>query len=220
MSIEALKLALEALENSVDLVREDAYNAEKLYGNYPSRQGKVAGLKVLADDHEKAITAIKVALAAPVQEPVAWVPITEPYPPGDELDILMGDGSILCAVLPQADGDLWWGGSGTGEKFIDPQYTNVTHWRIHSDTTPPAAQREPDELTIAYMSGLYDGKKHAKQREWVGLTEEELDEAETEGGKSYKRWTSRIRGQMLRQQDSLQWHVSRAIEAKLKEKNT
>jgi hypothetical protein len=70
---KALDLALEALENSVDLVREDAYNAEKLYGNYPSRQGKVAGLKVLADDHEKAITAIKQALAAPVQEPVAWM---------------------------------------------------------------------------------------------------------------------------------------------------
>jgi hypothetical protein len=70
MKDEALKLALEALENSVDLVREDAYNAEKLYGNYPSRQGKVAGLKVLADDHEKAITAIKQALAAPVQEPM------------------------------------------------------------------------------------------------------------------------------------------------------
>jgi hypothetical protein len=72
----ALNLALEALENSVDLVREDAYNAEKLYGNYPSRQGKVAGLKVLADDHEKAITAINQALAAPVQpeqEPVAWL---------------------------------------------------------------------------------------------------------------------------------------------------
>jgi hypothetical protein len=68
MEREALKLALEALENSVDLVREDAYNAEKLYGNYPSRQGKVGGLKVLADDHEKAITAIKEALAQPAQE--------------------------------------------------------------------------------------------------------------------------------------------------------
>jgi len=61
---EALRLALEALENSVDLVREDAYNAEQLYGNYPARQGKVRGLKVLADDHEKAITAIKAALEA------------------------------------------------------------------------------------------------------------------------------------------------------------
>ena len=63
MSKEAMKLALEALENSVDLVREDAYQAEKLYGNYPARQGKVNGLKVLADDHEKAITALQKALA-------------------------------------------------------------------------------------------------------------------------------------------------------------
>ena len=60
---EALDKALEALENSVDLVREDAYQAEKLYGNYPTRQGKVNGLKVLADDHEKAITALREALA-------------------------------------------------------------------------------------------------------------------------------------------------------------
>lgn len=36
-----------------------------------------------------------------------------------------------------------------------------------------AAQREPDELTIAYMSGLYDGKKHAAQRQWAGLTSQD-----------------------------------------------
>jgi len=71
MKDEALKLALEALENSVDLVVEDAYNAEKLYGNYPTRQGKVGGLKVLAEQHKQAITAIKEALAQPEQEPVA-----------------------------------------------------------------------------------------------------------------------------------------------------
>ena len=65
---EAMKLALEALENSVDLVREDAYQAEKLYGNYPTRQGKVAGLKVLADDHEKAISALREALEQPAQK--------------------------------------------------------------------------------------------------------------------------------------------------------
>jgi hypothetical protein len=85
---EALDLALEALENSVDLVREDAYNAEKLYGNYPSRQGKVAGLKVLADDHEKAITAIKQARALDKKaenarelgldyEPVAYIRVSK-----------------------------------------------------------------------------------------------------------------------------------------------
>jgi hypothetical protein len=94
MKDEALRMALEALENSVDLVREDAYNAEKLYGNYPSRQGKVGGLKVLADDHEKAITAIRQALAAPVPmahivgeidhagkvwTPAQPAPVQEPY---------------------------------------------------------------------------------------------------------------------------------------------
>ena len=67
---EALKLALEALLNSVDLVVEDAYNAEQLYGNYPTRQGKVGGLKVLAEQHKQAITAIKEALAQPAQAEV------------------------------------------------------------------------------------------------------------------------------------------------------
>jgi hypothetical protein len=67
---DLMQQALDALENSVDLVREDAYQAEKLYGNYPTRQGKVNGLKVLADDHEKAITALTERLAQPEQETV------------------------------------------------------------------------------------------------------------------------------------------------------
>ena len=40
-----------------------------------------------------------------------------------------------------------------------------------------AEKQEPDELTIAYMSGFYDGKnKYAPRREWVGLTDEEAAE--------------------------------------------
>jgi len=70
---ELMHQALDALENIVDLVREDAYNAEELYGNYPTRQGKVGGLKVLADDHEKAITALRDRLAKPEQEPVMFL---------------------------------------------------------------------------------------------------------------------------------------------------
>jgi hypothetical protein len=68
---EALKLALEALEESVDLVREDYENAKKLYGNYPSRQARLLGMEDGLLKHEAAITAIKQALAAPVQE-VSW----------------------------------------------------------------------------------------------------------------------------------------------------
>jgi hypothetical protein len=90
----------------------------------------------------------------PAQEPVAWHSIETMYPQGEMLDIRMGNGSILCDVWPQSDGDLWWEGSGTGEKFIDPKYANVTHWRVHSDTTSP-------------------------QRPWVGLTAEEAAECWT-----------------------------------------
>ena len=34
-------------------------------------------------------------------------------------------------------------------------------------------EQEPDDLTIAYMTGFHDGKK---KREWVGLTDEEVME--------------------------------------------
>jgi hypothetical protein len=63
----------------------------------------------------------------------------------------------------------------------------------------PAPVQEPDrgdELTIAYMSGLHDGKK---KREWVGLTDEEMQAL----------WDRYAHMEMMR-----------AIEAKLKEKNT
>jgi hypothetical protein len=55
-------------------------------------------------------------------------------------------------------------------------------------------QPEPDELNIAYMSGLYDGKK---KRPWVGLTEKEILEC--------------------RSANHLYFY--KVIEAKLKEKN-
>jgi hypothetical protein len=94
------------------------------------------------------------------QEPVGWHLIEALYPQGERLDIRMGDGSILCNLLPQADGDLWWDGSGTGEKFIDPVYADVTHWRIHSNTHPP-------------------------QRTWVGLTDEEVAKCYADSAEKY-----------------------------------
>jgi hypothetical protein len=65
---EALDKALEALEESVDLVREDYENAKKLYGNYPSRQARLLGMEDGLLKHEAAIAAIKQARSAPVQE--------------------------------------------------------------------------------------------------------------------------------------------------------
>lgn len=66
-----------------------------------------------------------------------------------------------------------------------------------------AAQPEPDELTIAYMSGLYDGKKHAAQREWVGLTDEDVT------------WLCNT----AKSHDQTWGMFVRTIEAKLKAKN-
>jgi hypothetical protein len=57
-----------------------------------------------------------------------------------------------------------------------------------------------DELTIAYQSGYYDGKK-AAQRPWVGLTDDEVYKiAFTLEGEHWKK-------------------IANAIESKLKDKN-
>ena len=49
---------------------------------------------------------------------------------GTTVDIMLADGSVLCGCIPQADGDLWWDGAGTGERFIDPVYTSVLKCRV------------------------------------------------------------------------------------------
>ena len=58
----ALRLAREALENSVDLVSNEAREAESLYGKYPSRLARVQGLVALEVAHQTAIKAIDEAL--------------------------------------------------------------------------------------------------------------------------------------------------------------
>ena len=63
MSKEAMKLALEALENSIDLVSHEARNAEELYGKYPTRLARIQGLVAFEVAHEKAIAALRQALA-------------------------------------------------------------------------------------------------------------------------------------------------------------
>ena len=73
--IEALKRALEALEESLGYVQEEAENAQRLYGQYPTRQARIQGLKDDARKHMEAITATREALAEQPaqQEPVAWI---------------------------------------------------------------------------------------------------------------------------------------------------
>lgn len=58
-----------------------------------------------------------------------------------------------------------------------------------------------------------------QQREWQGLTEDEIYDCEKVGAIHYQRHKCAIRGQQLTPADDPQWHFARAIEAKLKEKN-
>ena len=70
-------------------------------------------------------------------------------------------------------------------------------------------EQESDDLTIAYMSGFHDGK-NTPQREWVGLTEEEIDSLnfiQVEGCQCSLSYIDGIE------------EFAKSIEAKLREKN-
>ena len=90
---------------------------------------------------------------------------------------------------------------GSGCQYCNPEYL---------DDDDDTQVYQDDALTIAYQSGYYDGKK-AAQRPWVGLTDEEIQQGyETTG-----------HYQTLRPQDKFAvFALAKAIEAKLKEKNT
>lgn len=135
---------VEGMEVSIDVSTADHDSGNRLFGTVTlaqQNQNSKHGLILLVQDPSP-----NFKQPLPAQEPVAWKTMEAKYPSLEKLDIRMGDGSILCDVWPQSDGDFWWAGSGTGEKFIDPKYADVTHWRVHSDTTAPP-QRGWVELT-------------------------------------------------------------------------
>ena len=114
---KALDKALEALEESVDLVREDYENAKKLYGNYPSRQARLLGMEDGLLKHEAAITAIKQARSAPVQEPIGY--------------LFQHEETGLTMVVDVQQVEWGFEKNNPRHQKIGPVYT-----------TPPAAQRQ------------------------------------------------------------------------------
>ena len=58
-----------------------------------------------------------------------------------------------------------------------------------------------------------------QRREWVGLSDVEIDAAHDTARATFKRSQMQIRGQQLTASDDPDWHFAKAIEAALKEKN-
>ena len=110
-----------------------------------------------------------------------------------------------------------------GGRFIveplNPAMVLPTNMALYAEPQPKAEKQEPaidnQDLTIAYMSGFYDGKKKPK-REWVGLTGEMLITAAQSclSPHQYDHFES-----LLESDPDAHNRLARAIEAKLKQKN-
>jgi hypothetical protein len=111
---------------------------------------------------------------------------------------------LQMAGISAAAIGYWKEGDGIHPDYDTPALRDVAKLYAKYDALYTAApMREPDhgdELTIAYMSGLHDGKQ---KRAWVGLTQQDIDTAfdDTQEGGGFDEF-------------------AKAIEAKLKEKNT
>jgi hypothetical protein len=115
---------------------------------------------------DEASTALRQLLEQPVQEPVAWV------------DSVMEQAQVFASAWALVGSRF---DSGNEMENAEQQKKELRAML----TTPPAQPTDhseqhldmvdhADELTIAYMSGVHTGKKISK-REWVGLTDEEVD---------------------------------------------
>jgi hypothetical protein len=102
---EAMKLALEALKNSVDSVSNEAREAESLYGKYPSRLARVQGLVALEVAHQTAIKALEEALANHCEDNLDMVKQKQGEPV--EWGVDWGkDGNSVSIIKRLADGNI------------------------------------------------------------------------------------------------------------------
>jgi hypothetical protein len=164
----------------------------------PARQAQLKGME--------AVTAIKQARSAPVQS--CYCPNCEAM--GKELAALKAQ----PAPVQEPVGEIGWGGSVNWHKAI-PEFGTDLY------TTPPAAPVQEqielakqiwreDQQRIAELSAEID-RLTAAQRQWVGLTDEEEDAAFEQSMEVRPKDASNKETRRL---------YAKAIEAKLKERNT
>jgi len=187
-----MKLALEALENSVDLVSHEARNAEELYGKYPSRLARIQGLVAFEVAHEKAITALREALAEQPARPYrqlqdngskyfgeSWDKPEQPAQQEPKIDIYRSfeqwkSGNVLEHGVPRT------------EHYSEAQLDLVEMgWNYGYDAGRAVEQaldkkaENARELGLDYEpardSGIVTagGADPRTQRTWVGLSDEE-----------------------------------------------
>ena len=84
----------------------------------------------------------------------------------DEDELIHSAINSLRQAIAEAEKQVSYSGNGTAGR---ENMTAPTGFFFQM----PKAEQDPNDLTIAYMSGVYDGKK---KRKWVGLTDDEIDQ--------------------------------------------
>jgi hypothetical protein len=117
-------------------------------------------------------------------------------------------------------------GSGSHHKAMFHAITNMVKAIEQAEKQEPVAWIHPMDfgrdcgVTPTQVSDeqipLYSSPP---KPEWVGLTDEEIDEVQELAYRSLRQHKMRIRGQQITPADNVDWHIVCAVEAKLKEKN-
>jgi hypothetical protein len=183
-AIKAIKQA-RALDKKAENARELGLDYEPVWDNLPSSKDVEDAMRIKRLNQ----LATPPAQPAPVQEPVfelqesGWEIICDldwiqTLPFGTKLYTTppaAQPASVPTSWMEMVTGNLLRKGVNkhTARELAEHFY------RLHPFAAQPAPVPEPDhgdELTIAYMSGVQRGKELAAQRQWTGLTDEEIAE--------------------------------------------
>jgi hypothetical protein len=198
-------------------------------------------------DIKDAITALREALAEPVkQEPVAeahsgnlrWLIPDEEQPANAKLFLHPSESRfnatyengapMYSKTIVKENGDpIMLNKDGTRSIFCDVD-DGCEAAPVQPVQEPVAVVeitygREPECYVTGNIDNFPEGvfKLYAApvERQWVDLTDDEIDEAYEQAGKELRRWQSSVHGQTVTPADFLENTFARAVVAAFKEKN-